>query len=256
MNVTRRRMRQTRHFLSPLRGGVGVIAVTLACLVSRHAGAQDLPALCETAARRASHETGVPVAVLQAISLTETGRRRGGTTRPWPWTVNMEGKGVWFPTRGAALDYVKQSYAAGARSFDLGCFQLNHRWHGKAFADFDAMFDPEANALYAARFLKSLYDETGDWTKAAGAYHSRTPEHARRYAEIFRKHLARVIDAPPAAPAIAATAPRPVQLAAAEDPHPPRVNAFPLLQAGDTAGLGSLVPLGAGGRSLFADPQG
>jgi hypothetical protein len=42
------------------------------------------PELCEEAARRASQETGVPADVLQAISLTETGRAHRGQMRPWP----------------------------------------------------------------------------------------------------------------------------------------------------------------------------
>ena len=49
---------------------------------------------------------------------------------------------------------------------------------GKSFATIDDMFDPAANALYAAGFLHDLFEETGDWELAAGAYHSRTPEHA------------------------------------------------------------------------------
>ena len=58
--------------------------------------AQDLSLICSQAAAYAAQETGVPVSVLQAISLTETGRNRSGEMHPWPWTVNMEGKGVWF----------------------------------------------------------------------------------------------------------------------------------------------------------------
>jgi hypothetical protein len=47
------------------------------------------------------------------------------------------------------------------------------------------MFNPERNALYAAHFLIELHREFGSWTEAAGAYHSRTPEHADRYKAKF-----------------------------------------------------------------------
>jgi soluble lytic murein transglycosylase-like protein len=67
------------------------------------------------------------------------------------------------------------NHARGARSYDVGCFQINYRWHGQHFASLDQMFDPDANAAYAARFLSELYAEFGDWSRAAGAYHSRTP---------------------------------------------------------------------------------
>lgn len=248
-----RSFRRGAH-LSRIRSAAGALVLVLCGAAPSGAEAGDLATLCDAAALRAARATGVPVTVLRAIALTETGHRRGGATRPWPWTVNMEGKGLWFATRDAALDYVRKSYSAGARSFDLGCFQLNHRWHGKAFADFDAMFDPDANALYAARFLASLREELGDWSKAAGAYHSRTKKYADRYIarfEAFRSALAGTV------PTIAQPAAS-LRLAAAASPPPPRVNAYPLLQAGNSAGLGSVVPLGTGLGALFArsEPQG
>ena len=52
------------------------------------------------------------------------------------------------------------------------------------------MFDPDAGAAYAAQFLKSLYAERGDWSAAAGAYHSQTPERAGVYRARFDRILA------------------------------------------------------------------
>ncbi|MGO4917878.1 transglycosylase SLT domain-containing protein [Pseudogemmobacter sp. W21_MBD1_M6] len=149
--------------------------------------AVDISAKCEAASITASQEIGVPLSVLTAISLNETGRKHAGEFRPWPWTVNMEGKGMWFDTEDEARAYVYQNYKKGARSFDVGCFQINFRWHGKAFASIDEMFDPRSNAIYAASFLKQLYAEKGNWSDAAGAYHSRTKVYADRYINRFDK---------------------------------------------------------------------
>lgn len=151
----------------------------------------DPETLCDRVAADASRRTGVPFDVLRAITRTETGRASPEGTTPWPWTVNMEGKGVWFDTQQAALDYAERHHDRGARSFDVGCFQLNYRWHGSAFASIRDMFDPVKNAHYAARFLRRLHAETGDWTMAAGAYHSRTERYARKYrARFVRFHRA------------------------------------------------------------------
>ncbi|MEO1239915.1 MAG: lytic transglycosylase domain-containing protein, partial [Pseudomonadota bacterium] len=100
--------------------------------------------LCVDAAHVASRETGVPVTVLLAISLTETGRSYSGAYRPWPWTVNMEGKGKWFDSREIAEAYVDENFIRGARNFDVGCFQINYRWHGTAFSSLNEMFEPVA----------------------------------------------------------------------------------------------------------------
>ena len=216
----------------------------------------DLSSICDRAAIEAAAGSGVPVSVLKAISLTETGRDQGGQTRPWPWTVNMEGKGIWFDTREAALSYVYEHYKRGARSFDIGCFQINYKWHHQHFASIEEMFDPSANARYAAEFLDNLHAETGNWEDAAGAYHSRTPEHANRYKAKFAAYRAG-LEHEDALPLVVRPTLRTVATTSPPGtgaPTTPRVNSYPLLRGGGQPALGSLVPLrsndGAGG--LFA----
>lgn len=225
-----------------------------ASLSQAYAADFDPASICDRAATEAAAATGVPISVLKAISLTETGRNRGGTMRPWPWTVNMEGKGMWFDGQDAALAYVYEHFKRGARSFDVGCFQINYKWHHEHFASIEEMFDPLTNALYAARFLLSLHAESGDWEVAAGAFHSRTPEYANRYKARFAAYRAEYaaednlplrtgLPVVPVAPAVGASQQRRA-----------RVNTFPLFQGGGGNALGSLVPLAdrGGATGLFA----
>ncbi len=210
-------------------------------LAEATANAGRISMMCDAAAHQVSRESGVPLPVLMAISLTETGRKTEGSVRPWPWTVNMEGKGVWFDSQDAAQTYVDRHFDRGARSFDVGCFQINYRWHGQAFSSIEEMFEPVANARYAARFLSELYAEFGDWSLAAGAYHSRTPRYANRYRAKFDQFHAALETASQESFAALDPAPTPPQPVAPQ----PRVNLFPLLQQKRGArGLGSLVPLG------------
>lgn len=208
------------------------------------AASPDLSTVCDRAAVLAAAETGVPISVLKAISLIETGREWSGETRPWPWTVNMEGKGVWFETEDAALAYVDEHFKRGARSFDVGCFQINYKWHHEHFSSIEAMFDPANNARYAARFLLDLHAESGDWEEAAGAYHSRTPEYADRYRARFAGYRAQFLHEDGLPLHVVAVDP-----GSASRPLAPvirvRVNSFPLLQSGGDTALGSLVPLAA-----------
>lgn len=202
----------------------------------------ETSSLCLDAAQHAATKTGVPLDVLRSISLSETGRTKDGAFDPWPWTVNMEGVGKWFDSYEQAQAYVDRHFQDGARSFDVGCFQINYRWHGDAFASVRQMFDPRMNALYAARFLQELHGEFGNWSQAAGAYHSRTPKLARKYAARFdriRAKLQPFRPTPDSAPIIVGTGPT-----AKETPtQVQRINRFPLLVAGTATGsLGSLVP--------------
>lgn len=217
-----------------------LLALGLACADA--AVARTDPAqVCRDAAIAASRATGVPVEVLMAVSLTETGRRRDGRTVTWPWTLNIAGDGHWLDSPGEALALAEGARSRGLSNFDVGCFQLNYRWHGEAFASLSEMLSPEANARYAADFLVALKAELGDWSRAAGAYHSRTPHHAARYRKTFDVHYAALQRDGVPAPAAPAVDTRP--------------NSYPLLLAGDGRPLmGSLVPLGQGGgvRPLFS----
>ncbi len=205
--------------------------------------------VCDQAADLAAAETGVPISVLWSITRAETGRTKNGELQPWPWTVNMEGKGHWFDTEDAARSYVFKHFKRGARSFDVGCFQINYKWHGTAFRSIDQMFDPFVNARYAAEFLLRLYNETGDWSLAAGAYHSRRPKFADRYKARFEHIRTRHSNV--------RTAPK---IKARENTDPPakttlkNQNTYPLLQqAHSTRSKGSLVPLHNNRRHALID---
>ncbi|ADO43503.1 transglycosylase SLT domain-containing protein [Ketogulonicigenium vulgare] len=181
---------------------------------------------CTDAANRAAQRHGVPPPVLIAVSKAETGRHRDGRLEPWAWTINHAGRGYWLDSRADALTQARNLLAQGETNFDSGCFQINWRWHGQAFSDVSQLFDPDQSADYAARFIRRLYDELGNWSVAAGAYHSRTPALAAHYRQRFDQILTAMND--PAA----GTATRAL-----------RVNTFPLLQSsGAPRGLGSLMP--------------
>lgn len=140
--------------------------------------------LCVAEILDAEVRFGIPGNYLLAIALTESGRRTdGGSVAPWPWTVNVEGEGRYFPTRSAALEWVRQKQRQGSTSIDVGCMQINLRWHPEAFADLKEGFSPRANVAYAARLLASLRQAAGSWKEAVGRYHSFTPNLKQAYAE-------------------------------------------------------------------------
>jgi hypothetical protein len=233
-------------------------------------------ALCERAIVEGARRGGVPVEILHAIALTETGRNLGGRLRPSPWAINREGKGHWFRSREEALAFARESVAAGRPSFDVGCVQINYRWHGHAFPSIEAMLDPEWTATYAAQFLRTLYEERGSWSEAAGAYHSLTPQFANAYRARFDRLLADLrpieLDAPAVAalPAAATRAERRAaqRRAAAEraaDAGPPPEPVMGSLAAGLAAPIshgraggllrGGEAPLLIQGAPLLAEPR-
>ncbi len=202
--------------------------------------------LCRNAALSAARETGVPYEVLLALSLTETGRAEGGIVSPWPWAVHHDGKGYWFDTKADAIAMAEEALDKGATNIDLGCFQLNIRWHAQAFSSVEDMILPDNNARYAAEFLTQLYQDSGDWAIAAGAYHSRNPDNATTYRAKFETILAKL----GGDSALALAAPSTADLALGSYDPAPRENRFPLLQSGVAGGAGSIVPLLPAGDRL------
>ncbi len=137
--------------------------------------------VCDREAARAARRFGVPEETLMAIGRVESGMTRNGVFAPWPWTINVGGRGLRFRSRSEAVRYASGLLARGIRSFDVGCFQLNYRWHGWKFDDLEQMFSPRDNAEGSARFLAQLFREHGNWRAAIGAYHSRTTALAKAY---------------------------------------------------------------------------
>jgi soluble lytic murein transglycosylase-like protein len=126
------------------------------------------PGPCEAQVTRAARRHGVPEGVLYAVGLVETGRKNGLS----PYALNIEGEPVFAQTPAEALRRFEAARAAGKRLIDLGCMQINHHFHGAAFASPAAMLDPAANVDYAARFLTQLRAREGSWTMAVARYHA------------------------------------------------------------------------------------
>ncbi|MEM9370699.1 MAG: lytic transglycosylase domain-containing protein [Pseudomonadota bacterium] len=198
--------------------------VVPAALISNSEAAQPDPvtsSICDATAERAARTHGIPVEIMRALTRTETGRAWNRALLPWPWTINLEGNGFWFASRQEALDFALKHHGLGARSFDVGCFQINYRWHGEAFSSIDMMFDQSQNADYAARFLANLKGEGGSWEDAVGKYHSRTPDLAARYRGRFKQILSGLEPSKARTAEIAVTSPdlSPVHSIRAIDPE-------------------------------------
>lgn len=161
----------------------------------------DPSALCEEAAAKAAAESGVPLPILDAILLAESGRGRGAGVRPWPWTLHATGRGQWFDSRTAAEAELRHLASMGLTNIDIGCFQINLRWHGAAYPSPEMLLDPLTNARHAAAFLTELHRDSLDWRQAAGRYHSRDPHRAEGYAQRLEQLHADAKGGPAAAPA-------------------------------------------------------
>lgn len=157
--------------------------ILVAAVLGLLGAAEAARAGCAAAAAEAERAWDIPPGLLLAIGRVESGRYDpvSRAVVPTPWAVNAGGQGWYFADAAAAAAHVAVLQAGGARSIDVGCFQINLLHHPGAFASVADGFDPARNADYAARFLASLHARTGDWPAAAARYHSATPGFADAY---------------------------------------------------------------------------
>lgn len=140
--------------------------------------------LCAVALRQAERRYHLPPGLLLSIARAESGRPIASLTdiRPWPWTIDADGNGLFLDSKAAAIAWLRQQELH--HSFvDVGCMQVDLHFHPGAFASLDEAFDPAANVDYAARLLVDLYrgEAGGSWDLAVGLYHSHTSVLAAEY---------------------------------------------------------------------------
>lgn len=132
---------------------------------------------CLKLLEKAENLYGIPPQLLKAIALTESGRMQGDRFVPWPWTINVNGKGFFYATKTEAIQAVRNFQKKGIKSIDVGCMQINLMHHPDAFDSLEEAFDPASNIRYGAEFLVRLRDNNkGVWKQAVGLYHSGRPD--------------------------------------------------------------------------------
>ncbi|MEM8500676.1 MAG: hypothetical protein AAF542_21865 [Pseudomonadota bacterium] len=155
--------------------------VILAAILS---SARTLPADLDAVYEQVSAYCGVPSDILYAVSLVESGRWREGKNAPWPWTLNIEGKGYYFATREAMFEQVMAAISE-KRSVDIGPMQTNWHWKFEQLGSPWKATEPVFNIKTGCQIIRALYEKHGDWWVAVGKYHreSDAPRHQRAAAQ-------------------------------------------------------------------------
>ena len=161
------------------------VALLMAPVIGHAASPPGDAQICSTAIASVERANHLPPQILNAIGIVESGRfdRQARVVRPWPWVINVAGRGQMFDTAEQAIAAVQTAQSQGVQSIDVGCMQVNLAFHPHAFASLQEAFDPAANVRYAAGFLGRLHAQSGDWGSAIAAYHSANPAFGPAYAQ-------------------------------------------------------------------------
>ena len=145
---------------------------------------------CEELAEKLSKNSGIPDGLLGSIARVESGRiNKNGVKRAWPWTLNLAGDSKFFDNKSQTLEYLNNAINEGKTNIDIGCMQINYKWHKNNFPTIETMLDPKSNINYAIEFLNELFERHNSWEDAVKHYHSATKslntKYYRKVARVF-----------------------------------------------------------------------
>jgi len=134
----------------------------------------------------------VPVDILYAVALTESGRRYESSNLPWPWALNIDGESVYCQSQNEALQRIRQAIRQ-QQAVDIGLMQISWRWQQQRFTDVDQALIPVQNLKAGAAILREQFENTQDWWQAVGRYHDpgqdpTSLENAHHYRTKVRQH--------------------------------------------------------------------
>lgn len=155
---------KTSHAL--LLAAILSASATSSALAAAPAGGP--PNICERELARAAQKYDIPLPILYAVGLTESGYK--GSLQPF--TLYIEGKDYISSNLQDALKLFHEAHGRGVNLIDIGCMQVNYYWHKEEFNTLEEMFDPRLNVEQAARFLQQLRKREGSWTMAVARYNA------------------------------------------------------------------------------------
>jgi len=122
--------------------------------------------------QRVARQAGVPTNVLYAVALQESGISIRKRRLPWPWTLNVAGKGHYYATRIEACQALLSARQhTNARRIDVGLMQLNLGYQQRHYRQPCDLLDPTRNLTVAASILRQHRRPGESWMPAIGRYH-------------------------------------------------------------------------------------
>ena len=143
---------------------------------------------CPTLIARTEARRNIPRGLLMAIALTESGT--GGT--PSPYAMNIAGRSHFARSGQEMANIISANWSRGVRSIDVGCMQVNLKYHGGNFARLTDLLNSVTNVEYGASYLIKLATESGSWKNAVMSYHNKNNPTRRAWygCKVWNNYLA------------------------------------------------------------------
>lgn len=132
---------------------------------------------CPTLIAQAEARRNIPRGLLMAIAVTESALNG----RPNPYAMNIAGRAYHASGTQEMANIIQSNWSRGVRSIDVGCMQINLKFHGQKFARLTDLLDSPTNVEYGASYLISLAADEGSWKQAVMSYHNKNNPARRQW---------------------------------------------------------------------------
>lgn len=136
---------------------------------------------------RAGRAHGLDPHLLYSVAIVESRQEspvRHGSLHPWPYSLNIEGRGVYFENLAEAVSELKAiSQASPEANVDVGPLQISLTWHGHRVENPASLFNLTTATHIGAEILsEAIASADGDLELGVGRYHHwRNESRARMY---------------------------------------------------------------------------
>lgn len=124
---------------------------------------------CPTLISQAETRRNIPRGLLMAIAMTESGTNGS----PNPYAMNIAGRSYFASSGQDMANVISANWQRGVTSIDVGCMQINLKYHGMKFARLTDLLNSPTNVEYGAGYLITLATEAGSWKDAVMSYHNK-----------------------------------------------------------------------------------
>lgn len=177
---------QLRHKLWPL---LGAFLSTVSC-ISQGSDACEASVVTSTSIpiiyKERAINAGVPYMLLYAVAIAESNNPEDPSFKPWPWTLNVNGHGMYFDTKKDAVVALTRELAKGTRNIDICAGQINYRYNHHLIPDINKALDLKPCLTAATEVLNrelrhcKMILRKSNWWCAVERYHSPGKSDAQR----------------------------------------------------------------------------
>lgn len=132
---------------------------------------------CRDLILEAEKRNNIPTGLLLAVAMTESGMKG----QPNPLALNIAGRSYFGDSIENVARIVQSNLNRGIKSIDVGCMQINLKYHGNRFPSFHSLLNNDTNVAYGAWYLSSNASKRGSWFEGVMDYHNKTMPARRRW---------------------------------------------------------------------------